>query len=173
MKTKSLILVLMLTAYNIHGQRFSHAAGTAYSQTLGTYGNSDMASILYTPKLIYPSSASYLALAAPVSYSLVVSSARSNAKPVVELPLTLEWGYNRLHKQSNALKSLFIGAGVSVFHNMKGEQASDRVWGNIYLGAGLQALGLPLEMRLQASRYLSEVPGSMTRIGIGLSYVMR
>lgn len=172
MKTKSLILVLLLMAYNARGQRFSHAAGTGYSQTLGTYGNSDMASILYTPKLVYASNATYMALVAPISYNLVISSAR-NAKPLVELPLAFEWGFTRPYKRAGAVKGCFIGAGASLFHNMKGEQESGRVWGNVYLGAGLQALGLPLELRLQASRYLSEVPGSMIRIGIGLSYIMR
>lgn len=172
MKTKTLILVLLLIAYNARGQRFSHAAGTGYSQTLGTYGNSDMASLLYTPKLVYASTATYLAVVAPISYNLVVSSAR-NAKPIVELPLAFEWGIRRPYKRAIAMNGCFIGTGVSFFHNMKGEQESGRVWGNVYLGAGLQAMGLPLELRLHASRYLSEVPGSMIRIGIGLSYIMR
>jgi hypothetical protein len=160
-------LALVISYSKVNAQEFYHTIGGQYMQTTGAYGNYDRLSFQYAPQFHLEKKALIYAIAMPMTFGMVTSSARSDSKPVLEVPVMLELGYNPgapcINYQS---MSFFVGAGVSkqVLPELTGQQA---LFYNGVAGWRLMIRKVPFELRITGSR--SFVNTSQIRLGFGIA----
>ncbi len=161
------MLTLVLTTTYSHAQKFYQTIGAQYLQVSGINGNYDRLSFQYAPQFHLEKKALIYAIAMPMTLGMVISSARSDSKPVLEVPVMLELGYNPgapcINYQS---MSFFVGAGVSkqVLPELTGQQA---LFYNGVAGWRLMIRKVPFELRITGSR--SFVNTSQMRLGFGIA----
>jgi hypothetical protein len=102
-----------------------------------------------------------------MTFGTIISSARSGSRPVIEVPVMLELGYNPCAPSINYKSmSFFVGAGVSkqVLPVLTGQQA---LYYYAVAGWRLMIGKVPFEFRITGSRSL--VYTSQLRLGFGLA----
>ncbi len=162
-----IVSIFCLMFLNLSAQKFYHTIGAQYLQVSGTYGNYDRLSFQYAPQVHLEKKAFIYAIAMPMTFGTVTSSARSESKPVLEVPVMLELGYNPVSPCVNYKSmSFFVGAGVSkqVLPELIGQQA---LYYNAVAGWRLMIKKVPFELRITGSR--SFVHTSQMRLGIGFA----
>lgn len=161
------IFVMTLAGFNCSAQEFYHTIGAQYLQANGNYGNYDRLSFQYAPQIHLQQKSLIYAVSMPMTFGLITSSARTDSRPVLEVPVMVELGYNPIKPCVNYKSmSFFVGAGVSkqILPELTGQQA---FFYNGVAGWRLMVRKVPFEIRVTGSR--SFVNQSPMRIGFGVA----
>ncbi len=174
MKSLAVTSMIILNYFAIQAQRYSHGIGGQYASYSGAFGNWEMLSVMYTPRMVYDARKTSLALVAPITIGKYVSSARSSSPIMVEIPVAVEYGFtlNRL-PESRREYSLFIGAGGSGMNNSRFDRRYT-YYTNYYAGARWMIGGQPLEFRFNYGRSVTPVSWArLHKVGFGILYIVR
>lgn len=166
-----IVTTFCLMFLNVSAQKFYQTLGAQYLQSMGSYGNYDRLSFQYAPQLHFEEKKSLMyGIALPITVGLLTSSARSEGKTVMEVPLMFELGYNPIAPCVNYQSmSFFAGAGMSkqVLPELTGQQS---LFYNAVVGWRLKILKVPFELRLTGSKPF--VNSSQYRIGYSIATVL-
>lgn len=170
MKKIILPILFLFLASHVHAQRFNHTLGLSYSQFMGTYGNMDLAGIQYNPQFQRTKGNYTYGLAFPMVYSRMVSSARSESKSMLELPVSFEMSFTPCGLcASYQNMSIFAGAGISkLYTDIEGRNGNEFI--NATLGIRVPVTKKSLEMRLNYSKGMYDL--NLTRLGLALGITL-
>lgn len=170
MRIKALLILLFSSLSTLSAQKLYHALGVNYSEFMGSYGNSDVASFMYTPQVQWQQGRFNYGFSFPATLGKVVSAAREPNRAVIEIPASGEVSFNPLYPYIPFRSmNVYAGGGVSRIYFINSTRTSQDM-ANGYLGFRMRAI----DMRFTISRSIyGESYRRLYRFGFGLSYNFR